>query len=135
MPQAALHIQGDGARLAQIVINLLANAARYTPEGGHIRLRLEQDGDTAVLRVMDNGIGMPPEMLTRVFDLFTRLDAARQRYAGGLGIGLAYVRRLAEIHGGSVQACSAGEGLGSEFVVRLPLTGDAPSHHDNRGQR
>jgi len=131
MPAAPLRILGDATRLAQIVTNLLTNAARYTPEKGCIRLSLEQDGSTATLKVADNGIGMPREMLKRVFDLFTRLDAAKQRYAGGLGIGLAYVRRLVELHGGSVQAFSNGEGQGSELVVRLPLTGDTAPYRDN----
>ncbi len=124
MPPTPIRVEGDASRLAQIVTNLLANAARYTPEGGRIRLSLEQEDRVVVLRVTDNGIGIPKEMLARVFDLFTRLDAARQKYTGGLGIGLAYVRRLAEIHGGSVQACSDGEGCGSELVVRLPLAED-----------
>lgn len=130
MPPTSLSIEGDPARLAQIVTNLLANAARYTPRGGHIRLSLHHEGDVAVLNVKDNGIGIPPEMLTQVFDLFTRTDAAKQRYAAGLGIGLAYVRRLVELHCGSVQAFSAGEGQGSELVVRLPLAEDVSLRRD-----
>lgn len=121
MPSMPLRILGDVTRLAQIITNLLTNAARYTPTGGRISLTLEQQAHTIVLKVKDNGIGIPPEMLTRVFDLFTRLDAAKQRYTSGLGIGLAYVRRLVEVHGGSVHAFSEGEERGSEFVVLLPL--------------
>jgi signal transduction histidine kinase len=78
-------------------------------------------GGAALLKVKDNGIGIPREMLTRVFDVFTRLDGAKQRYAGGMGIGLAFARRLAEIHGGTIEAFSEGEGQGSEFVLSLPL--------------
>ncbi|MDP1536534.1 MAG: PAS domain-containing sensor histidine kinase [Burkholderiales bacterium] len=124
IPPLPIRVMGDAARLTQIVTNLLTNAARYTPQGGRIRLALAQEDSMVVLRIKDNGIGMPQEMLKRVFELFTRLDAARQKYASGLGIGLAYVKRLVEIHGGSVQACSEGEGHGSELVVRLPLAED-----------
>lgn len=119
---APTRVNGDAARLTQILTNLLNNAARYTPKRGRIRLSIEQqDATTVVIKVKDNGIGIPTDMLTRIFDLFTRLDAARDKYRGGLGIGLAYVRRLTEIQGGSVQAFSDGEGCGSEFVVRLPV--------------
>lgn len=121
MPPSPLRAQGDAARLAQVVTNLLTNAARYTPKGGRIRLSIEREDGVAVLKVKDNGIGIPKEMLTRVFELFTRLDSARQKYAGGMGIGLAFVRRLVEIQGGNVQAFSEGVGQGSEFIVRLPL--------------
>jgi len=126
MPGSAVRIQGESLRLAQIVTNLLTNAARYTPNGGHIRLSIEQEADTAVLKVKDNGIGIPREMLTHVFDPFTRLEDGKQIYASGMGIGLAFVRNLAEIHRGSVEAFSEGEGHGSEFVVRLPLAKDEP---------
>ncbi|MDH3314835.1 MAG: PAS domain-containing sensor histidine kinase [Betaproteobacteria bacterium] len=121
IPLSPIRAQGDAARLAQIVTNLLFNAARYTPEGGRIRLSIGQEDGAAALKVKDNGIGIPKEMLTRVFDLFTRLEGAKQKYAGGMGIGLAFVRRLVEIQGGSVEAFSEGEGQGSEFIVRLPL--------------
>lgn len=126
MPESAVRIQGEGLRLAQIVTNLLTNAARYTPNGGHIRLSIEQEPGAAVLKVKDNGVGIPQEMLTHVFDPFTRLEDGKQMYASGMGIGLAFVRNLAEIHGGSVEAFSEGEGHGSEFVVRLPLAEDVP---------
>jgi signal transduction histidine kinase len=121
MPPSPIRAQGDGARLAQVVANLLTNAARYTPKGGRIRLSVEREDRVAVLKVKDNGIGIPKEMLTRVFELFIRLEGAKQKYAGGMGIGLAFVRRLVEVQGGSVQAFSDGSGQGSEFVVRLPL--------------
>ena len=124
MPYSLTRVKGDATGLVQILTNLLNNAARYTPTGGHICLSIEQQGGTAVLRVKDNGIGIPKEMLSRVFDLFTRLEAAKQKYAGGMGIGLAFVRRMVEIHGGNVTAFSGGEGRGAEFVVRLPMAKD-----------
>lgn len=122
IPSTPVRAQGDAARLVQIMTNLLVNAARYTPDGGHIRVSIEEDGERAVLRVKDDGIGIPAEMLTRIFDLFTRLGRAKQRYPGGMGIGLAFARRLVQMQGGSVEAFSEGEGKGSEFVVRLPLS-------------
>jgi len=123
MPPSPVGVLGDDARLVQIATNLLTNAARYTPEGGSIRLTVEQENGMAVLIVKDNGIGIPKEMLERVFVLFARLEGAKQRYASGMGIGLALVRHLVEIQGGSVEALSDGENGGSEFVVRLPLAG------------
>ena len=126
-----LVVNGDRTRLAQIVANLLNNAAKYTPDGGRIRLQLTREGDYAVVRVTDNGAGIPPDMLTRVFEMFTRLDRALERTQGGLGIGLSLVQRLAQLHGGSVEAHSDGLGRGSEFVVRLPLA--AGKSADNGG--
>ena len=120
MPASAVAARGDAARLVQIVTNLLNNAARYTPTGGRIRLALGEENGTAVLRVKDNGIGIPREMLTRVFDPFVRLGPARQRYAGGMGIGLSFARHILELQGGSMEAFSEGEGQGSEFVMRMP---------------
>lgn len=125
MPAAPVRAQGDAARLVQVVTNLLTNAARYTAAGGHIRVSVAEEGGAAVLKVKDDGIGIPKEMLTQVFNLFTRLEAARGRYAGGMGIGLAFARRLMEVQGGSVEAFSDGEGQGSEFVMRLPLAREA----------
>ena len=122
LPPTPLRTQVDATRLVQVVVNLLNNAARYTPEGGLICLSIEQDKSEAVLRVKDNGIGIQKEMLTRVFEMFARLDGAKHKYADGMGIGLAFVRQVMEIHGGSVEAVSDGGGQGSEFVVRLPLT-------------
>jgi protein-histidine pros-kinase len=126
VPPSSLEVHGDAARLVQVVTNLLTNAARYTPEGGRICLSIEREDGAAILKVKDNGIGIPKEMLTRVFDLFTRLDGAKQRYASGKGIGLALARRLVEVQGGSLEAFSEGDGKGSEFVVRLPLAREAP---------
>jgi two-component system CheB/CheR fusion protein len=121
VPAERLCLEADPTRLAQVVGNLLNNAAKYTAEGGRIWLTAERQNDQAVLRVRDSGIGMAEEMLTRAFDLFAQGDQALDRRHGGLGIGLTVVRSLVQMHGGSVQAFSDGPGKGSEFVVRLPL--------------
>ncbi|MGE0559865.1 MAG: ATP-binding protein [Burkholderiales bacterium] len=128
LPAAPLYAQADATRMVQVMTNLLTNAAKYTPDGGHIRLCIESDGDDLVIRVQDNGIGIPEDSLTRVFEMFSRLDGAKQKYADGLGIGLPIVRRLMEAQGGSVKAFSAGVGKGSEFVARLPRA--QPPHAD-----
>src|SRR5262249_13783229 len=107
-------------RLEQVLVNLLNNAAKYTPQGGHVWLTVECEENEAILRVRDNGIGIPADMLPIVFDLFVQADRSLDRSQGGLGIGLTLVRDLIDMHGGSVQAQSAGPGQGSEFVVRLP---------------
>ncbi len=121
MPDDPLMIDGDGTRLTQVVLNLLTNAAKYTPQGGKIRLAVERAGETAVVRVSDNGNGIPAEMLPKVFELFVQVERSLDRSEGGLGIGLTLVRRLVEKHGGTVEARSGGPGLGSEFIIRLPL--------------
>ena len=117
----------DPARLEQVLANLLTNAAKYTPDGGEIHLRVEPAEDSAVFTVRDNGIGIPEQMLPRVFDLFVQVDAQSKLSDGGLGIGLALVQKLVEMHGGCVRASSAGANRGSEFVVSLPLDVPAPS--------
>ena len=106
--------------MAQVLSNLLNNAAKYTKPGGQIRLAAAHDGDEVVFRVRDNGIGIPPEMLSRIFDLFAQVDHSLDHSQGGLGLGLTLVRSLVEMHGGSVQALSDGLSRGSEFIVRLP---------------
>jgi PAS domain S-box-containing protein len=116
-----LHLDADPVRLAQVFSNLLNNAAKYTNRGGHIRLTAEREGSDAVVSVRDDGIGIPGDMLARVFDMFTQVDRTLERSQGGLGIGLTLVRRLVEMHDGSIEARSGGPGQGSEFVVRLPL--------------
>jgi PAS domain S-box-containing protein len=121
LPPEAVWLEADAVRLAQVFANLLNNAAKYTEEGGRIRLTAERDGADVVVRVRDSGIGITPEMLPRVFELFTQADRALGRSEGGLGVGLALVRNLVEMHGGSVKAHSEGAGKGSEFVVRLPV--------------
>jgi CheY-like chemotaxis protein len=120
LPPAPAHVKGDHKRLVQVVANLLNNATKYTPEGGTLQLRLEADGDDYVLAVLDDGIGMEPALVERVFDLFTQAERTPDRSQGGLGLGLALVKSLVELHGGTVQASSAGLGKGSSFTVRLP---------------
>jgi CheY-like chemotaxis protein len=116
----------DAVRVEQILVNLLSNAAKYTPEGGRILVRTFAIDGQAVFKIKDTGVGIAAEMLPRVFELFTQADRSLDRSQGGLGIGLTVVRKLAEMHGGSVSATSEGLGRGSEFTVRLPLT-TAPS--------
>jgi anti-sigma regulatory factor (Ser/Thr protein kinase) len=110
----------DAGRLEQVVVNLLTNAAKYTDSGGSVWLTLQQEGEEAVLRVRDTGVGIAPEVLPRIFDLFTQAERSLDRSQGGLGIGLALVQRLVEMHGGTVVASSV-LWKGSEFVVRLPM--------------
>ncbi len=119
MPTQPIWLYADAARLEQVVVNLLTNAAKYTDEGGHIWLTVEQAGDATVLRVRDTGLGISPELLPHIFDLFTQAERSLDRSQGGLGIGLCLVQRLVELHGGTV-AVSSVLGHGSEFVVRLP---------------
>ena len=119
LPDEAVWVHADAARLEQVVVNLLTNAAKYTNEGGSIELSVQQDGPDAVLRVVDNGIGIAPDLLPHVFDLFTQAERSLDRSQGGLGIGLCLVQRMVELHGGTVTAHSV-QGHGSEFVVRLP---------------
>ncbi|QJX01190.1 hybrid sensor histidine kinase/response regulator [Frigoriglobus tundricola] len=121
IPTESLPLEADVVRLAQVVGNLLTNAAKYTEPGGRIRLSARRDGDEAVLRVTDTGIGIAPDMLPKVFDLFVQVDPIATRSQGGLGIGLMLVKNLVGLHGGTVEAHSGGLGAGSEFVVRLPL--------------
>ncbi len=121
VPDRPLPLEGDPVRLAQVLGNLLSNAAKYMEEGGRIELSARAEGETVVFRVRDEGLGVPPDMLTRIFELFTQVERNLDRAHGGLGIGLALVKRLVELHGGTVEAHSEGPGKGSEFVVRLPL--------------
>lgn len=124
MPPEPMYVEGDMVRLTQVIDNLLTNAAKYTDEGGSIELTADIEmapARQAVLRVHDNGVGIPSEMLNNVFELFAQVNSTLNRTQGGLGIGLALVRGLVELHGGTVQARSEGVGCGAEFVVRLPL--------------
>ena len=121
LPREELWMEGDHVRLAQILANLLNNAAKYTDEGGHIAITARRERDHAVISVHDDGVGMPPEDVPRMFEMFSRGDRDSGRSQGGLGIGLALSRRLAEMHDGTLDARSDGLGTGSEFTVRLPL--------------
>ncbi len=117
----ALPLDGDLTRLSQLVANLLINAAKYTPEGGHIWIEAEKHENAVTLRVRDTGMGIAPDLLPHIFDLFTQGTRTLDRAQGGLGIGLTLVRKIVEMHGGRVEARSAGAGQGSELIVRLPL--------------
>jgi signal transduction histidine kinase/ActR/RegA family two-component response regulator len=120
LPDEPLRLKADPTRLTQMVTNLLDNAAKYTNPGGHIEVSAQRDGDDVVIRVRDTGIGIPADMQTRIFELFTQGDVPIARPLGGLGLGLSLVRSLTDMHGGTVQVASQGTGRGSEFTIRLP---------------
>jgi signal transduction histidine kinase len=121
LDEEALYAEADATRITQVFVNLLNNASKFTPAGGVIHVRAEREDAFARFSVRDSGIGIAPEHLERIFGIFSQVTTGLERSQGGLGIGLALVRGLVEMHGGSVHACSAGEGQGAEFVVRLPL--------------
>jgi PAS domain S-box-containing protein len=131
VPENPIWIDGDATRMEQVIGNLLINASKYNEPGGHIWISLEADHSQAVIRVRDDGMGMSPEFLPSIFDLFTQADRSLDRAEGGLGIGLALVRKLVELHEGTVEAFSAGTGQGSEFVVRLPRNSPSPSNRES----
>ena len=122
-----LRLEADPLRLEQVLVNLLTNAAKYTDAGGRIALTARQEGGEIVIKVRDTGMGITPELLPRIFDLFAQGDRTIARSEGGLGIGLTLVQKLTEMHGGSVTAASEGPGRGSEFTVRLPALAEAPA--------
>lgn len=138
LPAEPIYLHADLVRLAQVFMNLLTNAAKYTERGGRVLLTADRHGGGVAVRVRDNGVGIPAEKLPRLFDLFFQVDPSMERSQGGLGIGLSLVRRLVELHGGTVKAYSAGRGKGSEFTVRLPVLADAPTlappHADGNGE-
>jgi CheY-like chemotaxis protein len=121
LPSQPTYLNADPIRLAQIVGNLLSNACKFTEKGSRIQLTVERVGQQAVIRVQDTGIGIASEHLLHIFDMFTQVDTSLGRSRDGLGIGLTLVKRLVQMHGGTVEARSAGVGQGSEFVVRLPV--------------
>ncbi|WP_029002008.1 hybrid sensor histidine kinase/response regulator [Azohydromonas australica] len=121
LPQEPTWLHADPVRLTQVLVNLLGNAVKYTPHGGHIALACQRAGAELVITVADNGIGIAPDHLAHVFEMFSQLESGLQRSQGGLGIGLALVRGLAALHGGTIAVSSPGLGQGSEFTVRLPL--------------
>ena len=127
LPTDAVLVDGDPVRLEQVTTNLLTNAAKYTGPGGHIEVAVAREGDAAVLRVRDDGMGVTPDLMPRIFDLFAQGDRPLDRAQGGLGLGLSIVKRLVELHGGSVMVRSAGPGTGSEFVIRLPVLASMPA--------
>jgi PAS domain S-box-containing protein len=121
LPNESLLLDADPVRLAQVVGNLLVNAAKYTEANGHIWLAATREGDAVTLRVRDDGIGIAPELLPQIFELFVQADHTSSKAQGGLGVGLTLAQNLVQMHGGTIEAHSAGLGKGSEFVVRLPL--------------
>ena len=126
LPTQPIWVEADPARMEQVVVNLLNNAAKYTDTGGLIRMTVNQEGAEAVIRVRDNGVGIAPELLPRIFDLFTQVDGSIGRSYGGLGIGLALARNLVEMQDGRLLAQSGGLGKGSEFTVKLPVVAGTP---------
>jgi PAS domain S-box-containing protein len=125
LPAEPVWLRADAARLAQVFGNLLNNSCKYTPSGGRVSIAAERDGDAVVISVQDNGSGIPAAKIDSIFDMFTQLDRSLERAQGGLGIGLTLVRRLVEMHGGTITVESAGEGRGSTFAVRLPVLAHA----------
>jgi PAS domain S-box-containing protein len=121
VPDRPLYVDADKTRLAQALCNLLTNAAKFSDRGGRIWLTAGQQGSDAVVSVKDTGVGIPPHMLPKVFEIFTQVDRSLEKSHGGLGIGLSIVKRLVEMHGGTVEARSEGQGMGSEFLIRLPV--------------
>ena len=135
LPSQPICVEGDRTRLAQVFANLLHNAAKYTAPGGYITISLAEEEDQAVVRVRDNGIGLAPESLAAIFDMFVQVDRSLERTQAGLGVGLTLSRQLVLLHGGTIEAKSAGVGQGSEFTVRLPLAGGAPATADPEARR
>lgn len=120
-PAEPIWLEADHTRMAQVVANLLNNAAKYTPDGGTITLSAAREGGQVAIRVRDNGVGIPLEMQSRIFQIFAQIEDHRKQAAGGLGIGLALVRQIVALHDGSIEVASEGEGKGSTFTVRLPV--------------
>jgi CheY-like chemotaxis protein len=133
LPPQPVYLDADPVRLSQVVTNLLHNACKFTERRGRIGLTAQRQGGDVVVAVKDDGIGIPPDKLDSIFEMFSQVDQSLERSRGGLGIGLTLTRRLVELHGGSVEARSDGLGRGSEFVVRLPVAVERPSPPDEPG--
>ena len=125
LPDELISVEGDKTRLVQVIANILHNAAKFMDDGGRIRLSVRRDGQYVAIKIADTGIGIAPELVPRIFELFTQVHSKSERAQGGLGIGLALVRRLTEMHGGSVSVRSEGPGRGAEFTVKLPVMASA----------
>jgi len=134
LPESPIYLDADPIRLAQAVSNLLNNAAKFTDRGGHIWLVVERNGSDAVITVRDTGVGISRAMLPHVFEMFTQGEQAHSRTLGGLGIGLTLVKRLVEMHGGTVAADSAGQNMGSTFVIRLPTLVDSSQRPQSKAE-
>src|SRR5262249_48161550 len=117
LPDEPVFVDADKTRLAQVLWNLVSNAVKYSDRGSRIFLAVRREGDQAVISVKDTGTGIPIHMLPKIFDMFTQVDRSMEKAQGGLGVGLTIVKRLVELHGGSVEARSEGYGMGSEFIV------------------
>lgn len=130
LPLDPISVRADPTRLEEIFLNLLNNAAKFTPQGGRVHVSVEREGEEAVIRVRDTGIGIASDLLPHIFDLFTQADTSLDRSQGGLGLGLTLVKNLVELHGGSVAAASGGVNQGTEFIVRLPAL--SPTQQDRR---
>jgi CheY-like chemotaxis protein/two-component sensor histidine kinase len=126
MPSLPIYIEADATRLAQVISNLLHNAAKYTDRSGRIWLTVEQEGDHAIVSVRDTGVGISAEMLPRIFEMFTQVEHSIDRAHGGLGVGLAVARKLVELHGGTIGVSSDGPGKGSMFTLRIPVSAAMP---------
>lgn len=131
LPTEPIYLDADLTRLAQVFLNLLNNAAKYSENGSEISVTAGRDGDDVVVSVKDNGVGIPPEMLPKIFEMFTQVDQSLERSQGGLGIGLTLVKQLVEMHGGKVSAVSQGLDMGSEFIVRLPISPEPAGSGEN----
>ncbi|QGJ68693.1 Chemotaxis protein methyltransferase CheR [Planctomycetales bacterium 10988] len=132
LPQQSIFLEADPYRLAQVFSNLLSNAGKYTSAGGKIEVSVKQEGDEAVIKITDNGIGIPHEKLDSIFEMFSQVDQPKERANTGLGIGLSLVRSLIEMHGGQVVATSDGENQGSTFQARLPILSKEEKRLDKR---
>jgi CheY-like chemotaxis protein/two-component sensor histidine kinase len=130
LPPEPLHVRGDRVRLVQVLCNLLNNAGKYMDRDGLIAIKVERVRDQALISVRDHGIGISSEDMPRVFELFTQLNSSRDRSVGGLGVGLALAKAVVEQHGGTLEVHSEGQGHGSEFIVRLPISAEEPKQHE-----